>query len=47
MFSDINAAIEEAIWRRYNGEQQRHFCLVQDRDNKYPNAMWTTRNFLG
>lgn len=55
MFSDINAAIEEAIWRRYNGEQQRHFCLVQrgnmiavvqDRDNKYPNAMWTTRNFL-
>ena len=56
MFSDINAAIEEAIWRRYSGEQQRHFCLVQrgnmiavvqDRDNKYPNAMWTTRNFLG
>lgn len=56
VFSDINAAIEEAIWRRYNGEQQRHFCLVQrgnmiavvqDRDNKYPNAMWTTRNFLG
>ncbi|URQ02891.1 hypothetical protein QA055_gp18 [Salmonella phage CTH7] len=52
----IDAAIEEAIWRRYNGEQQRHFCLVkrenmiavvQDRDNKYPNAMWTTRNFLG
>ena len=56
MFSDINAAIEEAIWRRYNGDQQRHFCLVQrgnmiavvqDRDNKYQNAMWTTRNFLG
>ncbi|QEG06868.1 hypothetical protein Schulenberg_080 [Escherichia phage Schulenburg] len=22
-------------------------AVVQDRDNKYPNAMWTTRNFLG
>ena len=51
MFSNINAAIEEAIWRRYNGEQQRQrgnmIAVVQDRDNKYPNAMWTTRNFLG
>ena len=40
----------------FEDAQQRHFCLVQrgnmiavlqDRDNKYPNAMWTTRNFLG
>lgn len=55
VFNDIDMAIEEAIWSRYNIKQKRHYMIVQlagglmrvqvDRGDKGSYAMWSTRNF--
>ena len=55
MFTDINAAIEECIYRRYyTGDQKRHYGVVQVnghqmavrivRNSKPFNFMWSTKH---
>lgn len=57
MFTDVGAAIEEALWSRYNHTgQKRHFKVVQqpggvmavqlDRGKPDNRVMWSTRNFM-
>lgn len=57
MFTDIDSAIEEALWHRYKpAEQKRHFKVVQqpgglmavqlDRGKPDNRIMWSTRNFM-
>lgn len=56
MFTEIDTAIEEALWSRYHfTDQKRHFKVVQqpgglmavqqDRGKPDNRIMWSTRNF--
>lgn len=57
MFTDISAAIEEALWHRYKPtDQKRHYKVVQqpggvmdvqlDKGKPDNRIMWSTRNFM-